>query len=216
MPARPRSVQRRCALRPRAMIAAAGMPDRRDDEEPADHRVPWRGPLRVAREPNPQVVMNCPEHTERNANEHKKASDHGNARFDTLNARIKHCEHRALQLVCARQTGGNEMPRRSDLQEVVQQFVDKLSSLIEPEAVSRAREAALPRARRTRLGHRFVAAVVIRKRRKGPIQLCPVPGCSNRAAPVFGMVCSKHKDLPKATIKKYREARRAKKAKKAK
>jgi hypothetical protein len=25
------------------------------------------------------------------------------------------------------------------------------------------------------------------------------------------MVCSKHKDLPKATIKKYREARRAKK-----
>ena len=46
-------------------------------------------------------------------------------------------------------------------------------------------------------------------RRKGPIQLCPAPGCTNRAAPVFGMVCAKHKDLPKATIKKYREARRA-------
>jgi hypothetical protein len=30
------------------------------------------------------------------------------------------------------------------------------------------------------------------------------------------MVCAKHKDLPKATIKKYRDARRAKKAKKAK
>jgi len=58
--------------------------------------------------------------------------------------------------------------------------------------------------------------IVVRKRRKGPIQLCPVPGCPNRAAPVFGMVCSKHKDLPKASIKKYREARRAKKAKKAK
>jgi len=28
------------------------------------------------------------------------------------------------------------------------------------------------------------------------------------------MVCSKHKDLPKATIKKYRDARRAKKLKK--
>jgi hypothetical protein len=26
------------------------------------------------------------------------------------------------------------------------------------------------------------------------------------------MVCSKHKDLPKATIKKYREQRRARKA----
>lgn len=47
-----------------------------------------------------------------------------------------------------------------------------------------------------------------KSRRKGPIQLCPVRGCTNRAAPVFGMVCSKHKDLPKATIKKYREARR--------
>jgi hypothetical protein len=28
------------------------------------------------------------------------------------------------------------------------------------------------------------------------------------------MVCAKHKDLPKAAIKKYREQRRAKKAKK--
>jgi len=105
------------------------------------------------------------------------------------------------------------MPRNSDLQEIVQQFVDKLSSVIETEVVSRAREAAL-----TALDGRGSAAVrggvVIRKRRKGPIQLCPVPGCSNRAAPVFGMVCSKHKDLPKAAIKKYRDARRAKKLKK--
>jgi len=52
-------------------------------------------------------------------------------------------------------------------------------------------------------------------RRKGPIQLCPVPGCKERAAPVFGMVCAKHKGLPKTQIKKYREARRAKAAKKA-
>ena len=28
------------------------------------------------------------------------------------------------------------------------------------------------------------------------------------AAPVFGMVCSAHRDLPKAKIKEYREARR--------
>ena len=48
---------------------------------------------------------------------------------------------------------------------------------------------------------------------KRPKQLCPVPGCTNPAAPVFGMVCAKHKDLPKAQIKKYREARRAKKTK---
>jgi hypothetical protein len=106
------------------------------------------------------------------------------------------------------------MSRRSDLQEVVQQFVDKLSSMIEQEVVSRAREAAL-----SALDGRPGAALraggaIIRKRRKGPIQLCPVPGCGNRAAPVFGMVCAKHKDLPKAAIKKYREQRRAKKLKK--
>ena len=105
------------------------------------------------------------------------------------------------------------MARRSDLQEVVSQFVDKLSSIIESEVVSRAREAAL-HALDGRGSVSVRGGVVIRKRRKGPIQLCPVPGCSNRAAPVFGMVCAKHKDLPKAAIKKYREARRAKKLKK--
>jgi hypothetical protein len=38
-----------------------------------------------------------------------------------------------------------------------------------------------------------------------------VPGCKNAAAPVFGMVCAKHKDVAKSKIRKYREARRAKK-----
>ncbi len=50
------------------------------------------------------------------------------------------------------------------------------------------------------------------ERRKGPIQLCPVPRCKNRAAPIFGMLCSAHKDTPKKLVAKYREARRAKKA----
>ena len=52
-------------------------------------------------------------------------------------------------------------------------------------------------------------------RRKGPVQLCPVPGCKNPAAPVFGMVCAKHKDVAKSKIKKYRALRSAKKAKAA-
>jgi hypothetical protein len=118
------------------------------------------------------------------------------------------------------------MPKRSEIQDVVQQFVNSLSSLIEQDAVSRARDAVL---------HAFGGPAPVgaplrgagpgkaggagrggRKRRKGPIQLCPVPGCSNRAAPVFGMVCSKHKDLPKAEIKKHREARRAQKQKEKK
>jgi hypothetical protein len=39
-------------------------------------------------------------------------------------------------------------------------------------------------------------------------QLCPVPGCTNPAAPIFGMVCKDHKNVAKSKIKKYREARR--------
>ena len=48
-----------------------------------------------------------------------------------------------------------------------------------------------------------VAAVPARKK-----QLCPVPGCKNPAAPVFGMVCKEHKNVAKAKIRKYREERR--------
>jgi hypothetical protein len=51
--------------------------------------------------------------------------------------------------------------------------------------------------------------------KRRPKQLCPVPNCKGLAAPVFGMVCVEHKDLPKAQIKKYRlERREAKKASK--
>ena len=111
------------------------------------------------------------------------------------------------------------MPRRSDIQDIVQEFVARLASLIEQDAVSRARDVVLGA-----LGGRGVSTgrgpgrppgsgAGLRKRRKGPIQLCPVPGCTNRAAPVFGMVCSKHKDLPKTEIRKFREQRRATKQK---
>jgi hypothetical protein len=41
-----------------------------------------------------------------------------------------------------------------------------------------------------------------------PRQLCPVPGCKNVAAPIFGMVCKDHKNVAKSKIKKYREERR--------
>jgi hypothetical protein len=44
-------------------------------------------------------------------------------------------------------------------------------------------------------------------------QLCPVPRCKGVAAPVYGMVCKRHKDVPKAKIAKFREARRLKAAK---
>lgn len=116
------------------------------------------------------------------------------------------------------------MPKHSGIRDVVEEFVSRLSSLVQRDTMSRARDAVL-----SAFGggggagggrDNDVAAVVGRpgrppgrKRRKGPIQLCPVPGCSNRAAPVFGMVCSKHKDLPKAQIRKFREQRRAQKMK---
>ena len=39
-------------------------------------------------------------------------------------------------------------------------------------------------------------------------QICPVPGCKNVAAPIFGMVCKNHKNVAKSKIKKYRQERR--------
>jgi hypothetical protein len=53
---------------------------------------------------------------------------------------------------------------------------------------------------------------VARPRRRTAKQLCPVPGCKNPAAPIFGMVCAEHKDVSKRKIKEYREARRRAKA----
>jgi hypothetical protein len=57
----------------------------------------------------------------------------------------------------------------------------------------------------------LVADVTVKKsaeKKKPPKQLCPVPGCKNPAAPIFGMVCKDHKNVAKSKIKKYREQRR--------
>ena len=115
----------------------------------------------------------------------------------------------------------------SNIQSIVDDFANQLSALIEAQVIERARAtvaAALgTQAKRgpgrppklAKLVELAVPAGVTNGRRKprkkAPPQLCPVPGCKNRAAPIFGMVCSDHKDVPKAKIKAYREARRAKK-----
>src|SRR5215471_12107026 len=109
----------------------------------------------------------------------------------------------------------------SSIRDLVEEFVDQLSHALETQAVVRARravEAALAGHSIPQGNGRARAAVVAvtaagigarRPRKKPPIQLCPVPGCTERAAPIFGMVCAKHKDVPKTKIRQYREARRA-------
>jgi hypothetical protein len=107
-----------------------------------------------------------------------------------------------------------------DIKTIVADFTKRLSVLIEGHAMDRARTTVLsafgssPRRGPGRPPKSTLAAASVAKgsRRKGPIQLCPVPGCKNPAAPVFGMVCAKHKDVARSKIRKYREQRKAKKA----
>jgi hypothetical protein len=98
-----------------------------------------------------------------------------------------------------------------DVRSLVEAFAPRLSAIIEREVVERARTSISAAFGEGRTG----ARLTLSGRRKPPRQLCPVPGCKNTAAPVFGMVCAKHKDIPKAQIAKYREARRSKKLKAA-
>jgi len=67
--------------------------------------------------------------------------------------------------------------------------------------------ATAPAARATAASAAPAAHVAEKKKR--PKQLCPVPGCKNLAAPVFGMVCKDHKNVAKSKIKKYRAERKA-------
>jgi hypothetical protein len=108
----------------------------------------------------------------------------------------------------------------TQIRTLVANFTDQLTRLVEGQALDRARaavEGALGGGRRGpgRPAQTVTLTPSGRPRKKGPRQLCPVPGCKNPAAPVFGMVCGSHKDVPKAKIKEYREARRAKKLKRA-
>jgi hypothetical protein len=102
----------------------------------------------------------------------------------------------------------------TDIQSLIEDFTNQLAAALESQAMERARHAV-----ESAFGVKHpgrppkVSSIAIGKkpRKKGPPQLCPVPGCEGAPAPVFGMVCAKHKDVPKAKIKKYREARKAKK-----
>jgi len=109
-----------------------------------------------------------------------------------------------------------------NIKTLVSDFAAQLSALIHSQATDRARTAVMSafgvgphrgpgRPPKMAAAKGMVVAVAKKPRKKAPRQLCPVPGCKNPAAPIFGMVCAKHKDLPKTKIKAFREARRAKK-----
>jgi hypothetical protein len=114
----------------------------------------------------------------------------------------------------------------STIKALVEDFAANLHKLVEGHVMERARASVMDvlgvqkkrgpgRPPKALSAITSIAFGAKKKRRKGPLQLCPVPGCKNPAAPVFGMVCAKHKDVKKSLLKKYREARRAKKEKAA-
>jgi hypothetical protein len=102
----------------------------------------------------------------------------------------------------------------TNVRSLIEDFTSQLTAILDSQAMERARHAVESAFGVKRPGRPpKVSPIAIEKkpRKKSPRQLCPVPGCKNPAAPIFGMVCAKHKDVPKAKIKKYREARWAKK-----
>lgn len=110
------------------------------------------------------------------------------------------------------------------LRGLIDEFVSRLVSVVEQDVSNRTRQmvmaaldgGSLPKRRgRPPKFPKFSVSSLLTggTTRRRPKQLCPVPGCTNPAAPVFGMVCKDHKDVSKTQIKKYREARRADKDK---
>ena len=103
----------------------------------------------------------------------------------------------------------------NDVRQLVEAFATQLAALVQRQAIELARAAVDGALGGRKPGRPSSASLLLspsKPRKKPPIQFCPVPGCKNPAAPVFGMVCSEHRDVPKTKIRKYREARRAAKA----
>jgi hypothetical protein len=104
---------------------------------------------------------------------------------------------------------------------IVENFASQLVAAVEASAVQRIQAAlsgafGAPQKRGPGRPPKQLASTAAstpaanaQKRKSPPKQLCPVPGCKNVAAPVFGMVCKDHRNVAKSKIEKYRKERRA-------
>ena len=108
----------------------------------------------------------------------------------------------------------------TNIRSLVEGFVNQIVAAVEADSVRRVQQAVTvafsgsiaPTPHRNRPAHAAAAPAVSASIKRRPKQFCPVPGCTGVAAPVFGMVCAKHKDMSKAKIKEYRAQRKAAKA----
>ena len=106
----------------------------------------------------------------------------------------------------------------SNIRSLVEGFVSQIVDAIEADNIRRIQDAVSVACAgdigAARLGHpaRTAVSAAATPGRSRPKQFCPVPGCTGVAAPVYGMVCAKHKDFSKAKINEYRAERRATKA----
>jgi hypothetical protein len=97
---------------------------------------------------------------------------------------------------------------------IVETFASQITAAVEASVAERLQAAiagafGAPAKRGPGRPPKQVATVAPVAEKKRPKQLCPVPGCKNLAAPVFGMVCKDHKNVAKSKIKKYRQERKA-------
>ena len=97
---------------------------------------------------------------------------------------------------------------------IVETFANQITAAVEASVAGRLQAAiagafGAPAKRGPGRPPKQVTTEASAPEKKRPKQLCPVPGCKNLAAPVFGMVCKDHKNVAKSKIKKYRQERKA-------
>jgi len=101
----------------------------------------------------------------------------------------------------------------TNIRSLVEGFVNQIVAAVEADSIRRVQQVVTSAfsggAGAVRAGRPAIIGAVSAPVRRRPKQFCPVPGCTGVAAPVFGMVCAKHKDTPKAKIKEFRAQRRA-------